>query len=102
MSARAVLRAVGLPARLVLLGLIRLYRLVAGPLLGGRCRFHPSCSAYAEEAIRVHGAVKGTALAAWRVARCSPLGSGGTDPVPDPGRWRATYDGVSRVSPRGA
>ena len=95
MSLRGILRALGLPARLLLLGLIRLYRLVASPLLGGQCRFHPSCSVYAEEAIRLHGAVRGSGLAIWRVLRCSPLGSGGPDPVPGR-RAGAVYDSVMR------
>lgn len=98
---RGLLRAVGAPIRLLLLGLIRLYRLTVSPLLGGRCRFHPSCSAYAEEAVRAHGAGKGLLLAVWRVARCSPLGSGGPDPVPEPGRWRTAYDGVAPAPARG-
>ena len=94
MSPRRILWALGLPARLLLLGLIRVYRLVASPLLGGQCRFHPSCSVYAEEAVRVHGAVKGFGLAIWRVLRCSPLGAGGPDPVP--GHRRVMYDSVTR------
>ena len=72
----------GAPFRMILIGAIRLYRLTLSGMVGGQCRFHPSCSRYAEEAIRVHGAVRGTALAAWRVARCSPLTKGGDDPVP--------------------
>jgi uncharacterized protein len=72
----------GAPLRAVLLGLIGAYRLTAGRMLIGRCRFHPSCSAYAAEAIRTHGALRGSALAAWRVLRCSPLTAGGPDPVP--------------------
>ena len=72
----------GWPLRALLLGAIGLYRVTVGPLLAGRCRFHPSCSAYALEAIRTHGAVRGGVLAAWRVLRCSPLTAGGPDPVP--------------------
>ena len=52
------------------------------PLLGGHCRFWPSCSVYAEEAIRKHGARRGLALAARRVLRCHPFHTGGIDPVP--------------------
>ncbi|MGH2710949.1 MAG: membrane protein insertion efficiency factor YidD [Actinomycetota bacterium] len=77
------------PIRLALMGLIGLYRVTLGRLMVGRCRFHPSCSAYALEAIREHGALKGSALAAWRVARCSPLTAGGLDPVPHRGNWRS-------------
>jgi putative membrane protein insertion efficiency factor len=72
----------GWPLRAVLLGAIGVYRATLGPMLGGRCRFHPSCSAYAGEAIRTHGALRGLALATWRILRCSPLTSGGLDPVP--------------------
>ena len=74
---------VGAPVRLVLLGLIAAYRASLGQLAAGRCRFHPTCSAYAAEAIRNHGALRGTALAVWRVLRCSPLTAGGLDPVPE-------------------
>jgi uncharacterized protein len=72
----------GAPARAVLIGAISAYRLVLGGMLAGRCRFHPSCSAYAVEAVRIHGALRGSALAVWRLLRCSPLTTGGLDPVP--------------------
>jgi len=68
-------------ARLLLL-LVEAYRVGLSPLLGGHCRFWPSCSAYAEEAIRKHGARRGAALAARRVLRCHPFHAGGIDPVP--------------------
>jgi uncharacterized protein len=84
---RRIAWALGLPARAVLIGLLLAYRAVVGPMFPPRCRFHPSCSAYALEAVRVHGAVKGAALAAWRVLRCSPLTTGGPDPVPPRGLW---------------
>jgi hypothetical protein len=61
------------------------YRRCVSPLLGPRCRFYPSCSAYALEAVRVHGAVRGSWLAVARLSRCHPFHSGGLDPVP-PGR----------------
>jgi putative membrane protein insertion efficiency factor len=72
----------GGPARAVLLGAVRLYRATLSGWLGGQCRFFPSCSHYAETAIRTHGAVHGSALAAWRLLRCNPFGKGGVDPVP--------------------
>lgn len=72
----------GAPLRALLVGVIGMYRLTLSGVLGGQCRFHPSCSAYAIESVRTHGAAKGTALAVWRVLRCSPLTAGGPDPVP--------------------
>jgi putative membrane protein insertion efficiency factor len=72
----------GAPARLALIGLVRLYRATLSGWLGGQCRFHPTCSHYAEDAIRAVGAVRGSALAVWRVARCGPFGAGGFDPAP--------------------
>jgi uncharacterized protein len=68
-----------LPARLVIAA-IRLYQLVLSPLLGKQCRFHPSCSQYAIEALRKYGFFKGTWKAVWRVARCNPFHPGGDDP----------------------
>ena len=73
------LRAV--PRRL-LAGLIRGYQIVLSPLLPPSCRFHPSCSQYALEAVTRHGALKGSWLAARRLARCHPFHPGGYDPVP--------------------
>jgi len=67
---------------LVLIGLISGYRRFVSPLLGPRCRFYPSCSAYALEAIRVHGAGRGSWLAVRRLGRCHPFHPGGLDPVP--------------------
>ena len=75
----------GAPARALLIAAIRVYRVTLCGMLGGRCRFHPSCSEYAEQAIRSVGAVRGSALAAWRILRCSPLSAGGVDPAPQPG-----------------
>lgn len=69
--------------RKLLLGLIRFYQLFVSPFLGQNCRFYPSCSAYAEEAIRTHGAVKGLAYSVRRIGRCHPWNPGGYDPVPD-------------------
>ena len=65
------------------LGLIRVYQLTVSPTLGNVCRFQPSCSHYAYEAIEKHGAIKGTWLAIKRLLRCRPLHAGGYDPVPN-------------------
>lgn len=62
--------------------LIRLYQLTLSPLLGTRCRFHPTCSAYAYEAIQRYGFLKGTSLGVLRLFRCHPFHAGGIDPVP--------------------
>ncbi len=62
--------------------LIRAYQLAISPMLGNRCRFHPSCSDYSMDALRRHGLFKGLWLAARRVGRCHPWHPGGYDPVP--------------------
>jgi len=66
-----------------LLSLVRAYRRFLSPILPDTCRFYPSCSHYAEEALTRHGALRGSALATKRVLRCHPLHPGGHDPVPD-------------------
>lgn len=66
--------------RVVLLP-IRAYRRFLSPLLGPRCRYYPTCSAYAEEAVRQFGPSRGILLAAWRLLRCNPLSDGGLDPL---------------------
>ncbi len=68
---------------LLLMALIRVYQRLVRPLLPRSCRFHPTCSDYAAEAIRRHGAARGSFLAASRVARCHPFNEGGVDPVPE-------------------
>lgn len=100
-DSRVIAALLGLPARL-LLGLIRVYQkaispvlpVVFGPYCG--CRFHPSCSHYAAGAIRTHGALRGSALAAWRLLKCTPLHPGGLDPVP-PRRTSASRPVCERV-----
>ena len=72
------------PVARILVILITGYRRLLSPLLGQRCRFAPSCSAYAAEAIRAHGALRGSVLAVRRIARCHPFNPGGHDPVPAP------------------
>jgi putative membrane protein insertion efficiency factor len=72
-------------ASATLLSAIAVYRQVVSPWLPGRCRFHPSCSTYAAQAVAVHGPVRGVGLALARLGRCHPWHEGGFDPVP-PGR----------------
>lgn len=67
----------------VLLLLIAFYKRLLSPLLGARCRFHPSCSTYARVAIARFGPWRGMVLATWRILRCQPLCKGGFDPVPE-------------------
>ena len=93
MRVRRVVWMAGAPARLALVACIRLYRLTLSGWIGGQCRFYPSCSHYAEGAIRTHGAIRGSLMAAWRIVRCGPFTPGGVDPVPPATRHRA-YDGV--------
>ena len=68
----------------LLIALVRGYQLTLSPFLGGSCRFLPSCSNYAIDALRTHGAVRGSILAARRLSRCHPFGRAGFDPVPAP------------------
>ena len=80
----------------VLMALITGYRRFISPLLSPRCRFAPSCSAYALEAVREHGALRGTWLAVRRIGRCHPFNPGGFDPVPPALHGRRTRpEGVS-------
>ena len=81
--------ALRLAARRALIAPIRFYKRHISPGLGRHCRFMPTCSEYAMQAIEVHGCGKGLLLAAWRLLRCNPLGRWGYDPVPAPGRWRS-------------
>lgn len=67
----------------VLIKLLQAYKRFLSPLLGQRCRFHPSCSNYAMTAIERHGAIRGTLMATTRLLRCQPLCEGGMDPVPE-------------------
>ena len=71
-----------LPARLFI-QLIKSYQLFVSPRSGPCCRYTPSCSQYAIDALRIHGAFKGLFLAVWRIMRCNPFSKGGYDPVPN-------------------
>jgi putative membrane protein insertion efficiency factor len=98
---RGALWFLGWPARAVLLVLIGAYRLTIGQVVGGNCRFYPSCSEYAQEAIASAGAVRGLGLSVWRVLRCSPLSPGGIDYPPGSAETSSTeYDAVIRLATR--
>lgn len=71
------------------IGLIDLYKRFISPILPSACRFWPTCSQYASEAIEIHGAFKGSLLSIWRILRCNPFCKGGYDPVPPKGYWRS-------------
>lgn len=71
------------------MAVVRAYQLVISPWLGNNCRFHPTCSAYALEALERYGVVRGGWLALRRVLRCQPLHPGGVDPLPGQFSWRA-------------
>lgn len=75
--------------RTLIAALLRAYQAGISPLLGpGKCRFEPSCSHYAHEAVLAHGTAKGLLLMGWRLLRCQPLCRGGFDPVPPRHRWK--------------
>jgi len=78
----------------MLLLALRFYRRALSPVVGPCCRFEPSCSAYAEQAIHVHGPVRGLGLTIWRLLRCQPFARAGLDPVP-PARDRVLSGSVS-------
>ena len=84
----------GAPARAFLMAFVRLYQVTLSSSLGGQCRFYPSCSDFGAEAIRTHGAIRGTGLAVWRILRCGPFTRGGVDHVPPARGTHAKYDGV--------
>jgi putative membrane protein insertion efficiency factor len=77
---------------IVIDALICVYQWTLSPLLGPRCRYLPSCSDYAREAVHLHGAARGSWLAVKRICRCHPLGSSGYDPVPPARAMRATAE----------
>ena len=77
------MRVDNMPAR-ALAGAVRFYQLTLRAVIGANCRFEPSCSHFAIEALHTHGAMRGTALSAARILRCNPWHPGGYDPVPPP------------------
>jgi len=87
------------PLARAVLAPIRGYRRFISPALGQRCRYYPSCSAYAEEAVRELGAFRGTVLAVWRVLRCNPFTKGGLDPVSDRRLFRRSTAATKGVHP---
>ncbi len=66
----------------ILIKCIRGYQIALSPIMGNQCRFTPTCSHYGIEAIKIHGAIKGSLLTLWRILRCNPFSKGGEDPVP--------------------
>ena len=85
---RAWDHSIGWALRWLIIGPIRVYQRLISPMMPPTCRFHPSCSSYAVEAVQVHGAGKGLVLGTWRLLRCNPWNLGGLDPVPARGFWR--------------
>lgn len=84
----------------LLLALLRVYKLAVSPWLGSRCRFWPTCSDYARDAIVLHGPARGTWLATCRLCRCHPFTQGGYDPVPEPRKGDAGHAPVTIRLPR--
>lgn len=68
-------------AQRLIIATIKLYRITLSPWFGQQCRFYPSCSHYAQDAIQQYGALKGMGLTIWRILRCQPLSQGGYDPI---------------------
>ena len=79
---RYAVRMALMPVGYLLLGLIKAYQYLISPMFPPTCRFLPTCSQYAHDALRIHGPVRGLWLALWRLARCNPWGGHGYDPVP--------------------
>ena len=86
----------------LLVGGVRAYRLLLSPWLGSACRFEPTCSAYAIEALDVHGTTRGLWLTVRRLLRCRPFGPSGWDPVPEPSPDRSSSRAIARTSPKGS
>ena len=86
----------GAPVRAMEVAIIRVYRATLSGWLGGQCRFYPTCSHYAEDAIQQRGAIRGSVMAAWRILRCNPFGEGGIDHVRP-----ASYDAITPKTSHG-
>ena len=78
--------------RSLFIGIIKLYQILISPLLGPNCRFHPTCSHYAIEAIAKHGVIRGGYLSVRRLIKCHPLHEGGLDPVPETNDKKCNID----------
>ena len=76
------------PIARILMASVRGYQKVLSPAMGGNCRYYPSCSEYGYDAIRLHGAGRGSWMAVKRIGRCQPFHEGGYDPVPEPGQHK--------------
>jgi len=87
-----MIKSLGRLLALPMLGLVWLYRLAISPWLGNNCRYDPSCSEYTMDALRIHGAFRGSWLAAKRIGRCHPWGGSGYDPVPEKQEDRVSDD----------
>lgn len=98
---KAFLNILQLPRKILLIILtpiIFVYQKLISPLLGPRCKYHPSCSSYLVQAITTHGIIKGIILGTLRIIRCNPFSGGGYNPVPSKGKWFA--DVYPNGSPR--
>jgi len=76
----------------LLMGSVRAYQKVLSPVMGGNCRYYPSCSEYGYDAIRLHGVGRGSLMAVKRIGRCQPFHEGGYDPVPESGEHKHEHD----------
>jgi len=96
-------RGLGLLLSMVLIAPIRGYQRFISPALPPSCKYHPSCSQYAVDALWVHGPFKGLALGAARIARCNPWSGGGVNPIPSRGHWQPDVctDGRPRLGTSG-